>query len=55
MVKRAATAIVMKGARVLQDQLYPVKINNVRTDAILKPNKVVRENALVALNNSNNT
>ena len=34
-VKRAATATVIKGARVLWDQLDPVKINNVRTDAIL--------------------
>ena len=55
MVKRAATATVVEGARVLRDQLYPVKVNNVRTDAILQPNGVVREDALVALNDSNNT
>ena len=54
-VKRAATATVMEGARVLRDQLYPVKINNVRTDAILQPNGVVKEDALSALNDSNST
>ena len=54
-VKRAATAIVMEGARVLRDQLYPIKIKNLRTDAILQPNRVVKEDALAALNDSNNT
>ena len=39
----------------LRDQLYSVKINNVKTDAILQPNKVIKENELIALNNSNNT
>ena len=39
----------------LQDQLYSVKINVVRIDTILQPNGVVREDALVALNDSNNT
>ena len=34
-VKRAVTATIEEGARVLRDQLYPVKINNVKTDAIL--------------------
>ena len=34
-VKRAATTKIKEGARVLQNQLYPIKINNVRTDTIL--------------------
>ena len=55
MVRRAATATVVEGARVLRDQLYPVKINNVRTDAILQPNGIIREDALAALNDTNNT
>ena len=55
MIKRAATATVMEGARVLRDQLYPVKINNVRTDAILQPNGLIKEDALATLNDSNNT
>ena len=54
-VKQAATATAVEGARVLRDQLYPVKINNVRTDAILQPNGVVKEDALAALNDSNGT
>ena len=54
-VRRAATTALMEGARVLRDQLYPIKINNVRTDAILQPNGVVKEDALAALNDSNNT
>ena len=34
-VKQAATATAVEGARILRDQLYLVKINNVRTNAIL--------------------
>ena len=40
---------------ILRDQLYPVKVNNVRTDAILQPNGEIREDAVVAYNDSNNT
>ena len=54
-VKRAATATVVEGARILRDQLYPVKVNNARTDAILNPDGVVKEEALAALNDSNKT
>ena len=34
-VKDEAAAVAVKGVRVLRDQLYPVKINNVRTDTVL--------------------
>ena len=54
-VKQAATATAVEGARILRDQLYPVKVNNVRTDAILRPNGEVKEEAMAALNDSNNT
>ena len=53
-VKQAATATAVEGARVLRDQLYPVKVNNVRTDAILQPNGEIKEEAMAALNDSNN-
>ena len=52
-VKRAATATVVEGARILRDQLYLVKVNNARTDAILKPDGTVKEEALATLNDSN--
>ena len=55
MVKQAAIITAVEGARVLQDQLYPVKVNNVRTDAILQPNGEIREDAVAALNDNNNT
>ena len=55
MVKQAAITTAVEGARVLQDQLYPVKVNNVRTDAILQPNGEIREDAVAALNDNNNT
>ena len=54
-VKRAATATVVEGARILKDQLYPVKVNKTRTDAILLPSGEVREEAIAALSDSNNT
>ena len=44
----------MEGVRVLQSQLCPVKINNVRTDAILQLNGIIKKNALAVLNNNNN-
>ena len=45
----------MEGARILRDQLYPVKVNNIRTDAVLQPNGNIKENIILALNNSNKT
>ena len=45
----------MEGARVLRDQLYPVKVNNARTDAVLQPNGDIKEDIVSALNDSNKT
>ena len=53
-VKQAATATAVEGARILRGQLYPVKVNNMRTGAILQPNWEIKEKAVVALNDSNN-
>ena len=54
-VKKAATAVAIDGARVLRDQLYPVKVNNVRTDAILQPSGEMKEDVVAALNGGNKT
>ena len=34
-IKNAATIAAGKGARILKDQIYLIKVNNVRTDAVL--------------------
>ena len=54
-MKKAATEITTEGARILRDQLYPVKVNNARTDAVLQPNGDIKENIISALNDSNKT
>ena len=54
-VKQATSATVVEGARIIRDQLYPIKVNNARTDAVLQPNGEITERALTALSNSNNT
>ena len=54
-VKKAATKIAKEGVRVLWDQLYPVKVNNVRTDAVLQPSGELREDTIAALEDGNNT
>ena len=52
-VKRAATEIATEGVRILRDQLYPVKVNNVRADAVLQPNGNIKEDIVSALNDRN--
>ena len=47
--------MVTKGARILRDQLYPVKVNNARTDAVLLPLGELREDIVLALNDDNDT
>ena len=53
-VKEAATVTATEGARVLRDQLYPIKVNNVRADAVLL-NGSIREDLITLLNDSNKT
>ena len=54
-VKNAATTVVTEGARILRDQLYPIKVNNARTDAVLLPSGELREDIVSALNDGNDT
>ena len=54
-VKPATVAIATQGARVLRDQLYPVKINNARVDAILMPDGSLKPNAASEIAEENNT
>ena len=54
-VKSAAIAIATQGARVLRDQLYPVKINNARADAILMPDGSLKPNVASEIIEENNT
>ena len=53
-VKRVATTTAVEGAKVLRDQLYLIKLNNVRANAVLS-NGVIKEDLLPALNDSNKT
>jgi hypothetical protein len=52
-VKKAAEAIKIKGVRVLRDQLFPVKINNVKARAVLLSERSIKKEALAALENKN--
>ena len=54
-VKQAAESTVLTGARVLRDHLYPVKVNNARTNAVIKPDGLLINDALLSLNENNNT
>ena len=54
-VKQAAESTVPTGARMLRDQLYPVKVNNARTNAVIKPDGLLINDALLSLNENNNT
>ena len=54
-VKKAAEATLLEGARVLRDQLYPVKVDNSRADTILKPDGKLKDNVLEGLGEENNT
>jgi hypothetical protein len=42
LVKRVAEANVAQGARVLRDDLYPIKVDNVRRTAVLDENDKIR-------------
>lgn len=44
-VKEAAQKIAAKGARVMRDQLYPVKVDNVNRTAVLNQDNSIREGA----------
>ena len=44
-VKSAVTATATEGACVLRDELYPVKINNARADAVLMLDGSLKANA----------
>jgi hypothetical protein len=52
-VKSVAERMKPSGARVLSDQLYPVKVDNVAARAILKPDGTVREEAVPSLEEEN--
>lgn len=54
MVKQAAEASKPQGTRILRDQLYPVKVDNALTRAILKPDSTLREDAIPSLEAENN-
>jgi hypothetical protein len=42
LVKRVAEANIAQGARVLRDDLYPIKVENVRRTAVLDENDEIR-------------
>jgi hypothetical protein len=52
-VKKAAEATKIEGARVLRDQLFLVKIDNVKARAVLSLKRSIREEALAALEDEN--
>ena len=54
-VKKAATEVATEGAKTLRDQLYPLKVNNARTDAVLQPNGDIKGDIVSALDDSNKT
>ena len=54
-IKSAATITAAEGARVLQDQLYPVKVNNARADALLMPDGTLKVNAALEIAAENQT
>jgi hypothetical protein len=54
-VKKAAEATLPKGSRILRDQLYPIKVDSGRTDAVLQPNGKPRADVRETLEAENNT
>jgi hypothetical protein len=52
-VKKAAEKLKPNGSRVLRDQLYPVKMDNVVVRAILTPDGALREDAIPTLEAEN--
>jgi hypothetical protein len=53
-VKEAAEKVVVQGARILRDQLYPVKVDNVNRSAVLDSEGNVLVGAAEALGKENN-
>ena len=53
LVKRVAEANVTHGARVLRDDLYPIKVDNVRRTAVLDENNEIRVGAAEGLGQEN--
>ena len=52
-VKRAAEKAKPEGTRVLRDQLWPVKLDNVATRAILSPSGTIKDDALTNIESEN--
>jgi hypothetical protein len=55
LVKRIAETRIGAGARVLRDELYPVKVDNVKRTAVLDENNGIRAGAVEAFSNENET
>lgn len=54
LVKETAKKVVVSGARVLNDQLYPIKIDNVNRFAVLNQDGTVRDGAAETFGQENN-
>ena len=54
-IKNAAAIAAGEGVRILKDQIYLIKVNNARTNAVLQLNNKLKEDVILALSNSNNT
>ena len=54
-VKKVVIIVFIERMRILWDQLYLVKVNNVRTNAILLPSGELKETIAAALSEDNNT
>ena len=55
LVKRAAEKTSVPGARVLRDELYPIKVDSVRRTAVLDENDQLRDGAAEAFGQENET
>ena len=52
-VKSATMITAAEGAHVLRDQLYPVKVNNARADALLMPDGTLKANTALEIATEN--
>jgi hypothetical protein len=55
LVKRIAETRIGAGARVLRDELYPIKVDNVKRTAVLDENNGIRAGAVEAFSEENET
>ena len=55
LVKQAAEKTSVSGARVLRDELYPIKVDSVRRTAVLDENDNIRDGAAEAFGQENET